>query len=110
MSRSFRFAVIVCLASMLMPGLFEALENGAHLLREGHLAHAEATEDHHDPASDEHGCTPTLHLCGCHASLAFLVPHAAPPPALGSQDSRAMVEPKSPLSQFSSRLERPPQA
>lgn len=60
------------LALAMMPGSVEFIENAGHLLAEGHLAHAEAHEDHHEPAGPEHGCTPVFHACGCHASLAFM--------------------------------------
>jgi hypothetical protein len=60
------------LALVLMPGTLEAAEDVTHWWTEGHAAHAAVEEGHDAPTSDEHGCTPTLHLCGCHASLAFV--------------------------------------
>jgi hypothetical protein len=101
--------VVLSLTFAMMPGVFEVLENSAHLVQEGHLAHAKSADDHHDPASPEHGCTPTLHLCGCHASLTFLVPQFTLPPSLAAHSSRAAVDRDLPLSQFAARLERPPQ-
>ncbi|MEM7351145.1 MAG: hypothetical protein AAF657_10090 [Acidobacteriota bacterium] len=97
------------LALALVPGAVEILENAAHLVTEGHLAHAEAAGDQHDPAGPEHGCTPVFHFCGCHASLAFL---SAPPPpqvALHAAGSTSRPQADLQLAGFWPAIDRPPQ-
>ena len=59
------------------PGMVELSENVFHWVWQGHAAHEAADGDHHGPEDEEHGCTPSMHLCGCHANLAF-TPSAAP--------------------------------
>lgn len=100
-------ALILALA--MMPGAFEILENTAHLVREGHLAHVAATGDHHEPAGPEHGCTPTFHLCGCHASLAFLGPQALHLADLRAAGLTSLPAPDPLLTSFWPALDRPPQ-
>jgi hypothetical protein len=104
------------LALALMPGAFEIPENTAHLVLEGHLAHAspdgdlQGSGDRHGPADSEHGCTPTLHLCGCHASLALV---ASPePPAIRLRAAGFSDRPgvELPASGFLASIDRPPQA
>ena len=51
-------AVILALGSA--PGVVEIVEDGAHLLLEGHTDHVDA-----QAPCPEHGCTPTSHHCGC---------------------------------------------
>ena len=74
MRRLLRLLVALFLLVGLMPGGSEVLENLEHVIHDGHLAHGEAhlEEEEHGDASDEHGCTPMMHMCGCHASLAAL--------------------------------------
>jgi len=45
----------------------EAAEWAAHFATHGDFAHA-ADAAHERPGADEHGCIPTLHLCGCHSA------------------------------------------
>lgn len=61
---------------VLMPGTAEIVENVAHLASDGHTAHA-IDDAEHAPSGDEHGCTGTVHVCQCHASVSFLVSRAA---------------------------------
>lgn len=100
-------ALILTLA--MLPGAVEIMENAAHLVAEGHLAHASADGDRHDPAGPEHGCTPILHICGCHASLAFL--GAAEPPAirLSAAGSSSQPETDPQLAGYWPSIDRPPQ-
>lgn len=97
------------LAFLLMPGAGELVENAGHLVFEGHLAHAEGTGDAHEPSGPEHGCTPTAHVCGCHASLAFLSPQG--PPLQGLSLARLVDTPpqEMPRPGFLSTIDRPPQ-
>ncbi len=96
------------LALAMMPGAVELMENAAHLATEGHLAHAAADGDRHEPADPEHGCTSTFHLCGCHAGLAFLV--APRPPAIDLREAGFSSFPASslPPTGFWSTIDRPP--
>lgn len=65
-----------CLALILLwtlvPGVGELTENLAHLVAQGHTAHAEPDGDTHAPDGPEHGCSETLHLCSCCVSLSCL--------------------------------------
>ena len=66
--------VVLVLVWSIVPGSAEALENAAHWLREGHLAHQQSqTDDHSDPGP-EHGCTGTFHMCPCHGNAAAKEP------------------------------------
>lgn len=98
------------LALAMVPGAFEVMENAAHLVSEGHLAHAAANGDQHEPTDPEHGCTSVFHFCGCHASLAFL---GSPNPLaihLGPAgfSSRLNTDPQA--TGFSPSIDRPPRA
>ncbi|RMH23313.1 MAG: hypothetical protein D6696_00975 [Acidobacteria bacterium] len=97
------------LAVTMMPGAFEVLENAGHLLAAGHLAHAAARGDHHQPPGPEHGCTPTSHLCPCHASLAFLVGPTPPRLALHAAGLLRRQESEPQLTGLWPAGERPPQ-
>ncbi len=70
-------ALAMVLVFSLTPGTAEAVENVAHLVTEGHLAHAEAHDadhaDDHSPEGDEHGCNSVFHLCACHVSASFVL-------------------------------------
>lgn len=67
----------------LLPGLPELLESVEHLLHDGHMPHSEQheseqlAESHGTHADQEHGCTPMAHHCGCHISMAGILPGAA---------------------------------
>jgi hypothetical protein len=78
----------LALALQLTPAL-EVVENGVHVLTEGHGAHA-LDDAEHAPAGDCHGCSATFHVCSCHApvgvvlracQLALVIP--APPSIVG---------------------------
>lgn len=87
----------------LMPGTAEIVENIAHLLHDGHLAHsashAIAADDEGCSPTTEHGCTPMSHHCSCCVSLAalpvlpepFVLP--APPFALASRSAHVCAYP-----------------
>ena len=96
------------LAFALAPGAFEVMENAAHLLTEGHLAHAAADGDQHAPAGPEHGCTPIFHTCGCHASLAFLGTPALPAIALRPAGISRQLDPDPRLTGFRQSIDHPP--
>ena len=86
MKRIAAIGISVLLLWALIPGVGEVLENAVHFAQEGHSAHAVPAGDHHDPPGPEHGCSGTLHLCSCCASLSFLSAHVvAQVPALGTQ-------------------------
>ena len=60
--------VAVLLLWSIVPGGAEAVENAAHWLGEGHLAHQQSDKDSHSDPGPEHGCTGTFHTCPCHSS------------------------------------------
>lgn len=65
------------LALSLLPSM-EVIELAVHLVQHGDLAHGE--RDGHERSalgSDEHGCTGTFHLCGCHTASATTPAEAA---------------------------------
>jgi hypothetical protein len=99
-------ALLLSLA--MMPGAFEVIETAAHLVTEGHMAHAVAEDDHHSPTGPEHGCTPTFHFCGCHTSMTFLSPQN--PPAINLRVA-LLADPLGPdlqLTGFWPTIDRPP--
>jgi hypothetical protein len=66
------FALLVALA--FVPAFGELVETLVHVAEYGDSVHGASAEDgahrHHDATplgADEHGCSPMLHLCGCHA-------------------------------------------
>ena len=71
MSRVVSFIALV-LVFVLTPGMAEFAENAAHIVAEGHGAHA-FDDAEHEPMGDEHGCSGTFHVCSCHASPTFIV-------------------------------------
>ena len=58
--------VALTLLWVIFPGSLEATENLAHILANGHLAHAEEAGDSHSDPGPEHGCNGVFHLCSCH--------------------------------------------
>jgi hypothetical protein len=60
--------LVAVLVWSLTPGLNELAENIWHLAVSGHSAHAIEQGEDHAPEGDEHGCSGTFHLCGCHHS------------------------------------------
>ncbi len=66
----------------LLPSM-EVAEMVVHWVEHGDLAHGE--HERSALGSDEHGCTGTFHLCGCHTASATLPAAQAqtsrPPPA-----------------------------
>ncbi len=97
------------LALAMTPGSAEIMENAAHLLAEGHLAHVAADGDQHEPAGPEHGCTPVFHFCGCHASLAFLATPAPPTADLRAAGFSGRLTADSRSTGFRTSIDRPPQ-
>ena len=81
LSRRMRWMLFIVLLNGLVPSLAEAIELGAHFAETGHLAHFEdADGDLPAPGTDEHGCGPTSHHCGCCVSQSVLVTETAPMP------------------------------
>lgn len=91
------------------PGSGEIMENVAHLLAQGHLAHVEADGDRHEPTGPEHGCTPVFHFCGCHASLAFVGTQPSPAGNLHVVGFSSPPAPDPQLTGFWPSIDRPPQ-
>ena len=77
-----RRLLLFVLVVSLLPGVTELPENLEHLLHDGHLAHSALHDDHgeeehadeHASLEAEHGCTPLTHHCGCHSSIAVVLP------------------------------------
>ena len=57
-------AVALLLAVGLAPGAQEVVEQALHLAAGGHTAHSIPDDAEHGTAP-EHGCTATMHTCGC---------------------------------------------
>lgn len=101
----------VCVLALILaftPGAGEAVENLGHLIGQGHLAHAEQTDDHHEPTGEEHGCTSTFHLCSCHTSLSFLVAEGRPSSVIAPTGFRAISRSGTLPTGFGPSVERPP--
>ncbi|MDP2316314.1 MAG: hypothetical protein Q8P41_25675 [Pseudomonadota bacterium] len=107
MSRLLRIFVALVVLFGLFPGGVEIFENLEHVIHDGHLAHAEdhLEEEQHGAASDEHGCTPMMHTCGCHASLSALPgldalelapPHSDEAPSPVALDDRPLASATAP--------------
>ncbi len=109
---TWRFKICaLLLAISMIPGIFEVLENAAHLVGEGHLAHLEsATTDHHEPVGPEHGCTQIFHVCACHTSMTFLTPTSPISKSLSAAERLSQPDTPTPLLDVSSTLDRPPRA
>ncbi len=74
--------LILFLVFVLTPGATEIVENAAHLVANGHGAHA-VDDAEHSPVGDEHGCSSTFHTCSCHSSTSFVLrdtEFSVPPP------------------------------
>jgi hypothetical protein len=77
-ARALRVLLCGLMIFNLFPGSEVLVETVAHLVHDGHLPHSDqhdqvaGSEDCDD--SDEHGCTPLSHHCGCCASLAAIPP------------------------------------
>ncbi len=100
--------LVAVLAWTLVPGLNEFAENVWHLAASGHTAHAIDAGEDHEPEGDEHGCSATFHLCGCHQSSPIdLVPrHVAQRPAPDVRLRGPSTSP--PAEPFLAGLLRPP--
>lgn len=81
MTRVLRLLATLLVCISMLPGWVEIVENIEHLVHDGHLAHlgdhaGDEEVAHHDALEAEHGCTPTNHTCGCHASVPILLSDA----------------------------------
>ncbi len=103
--------VALLIAFVLMPGAAEVVENAAHIVSDGHTAHAVDDADH-APRGEEHGCSGTLHVCSCHASPSFILGNVAfalgPPRVLSS--ALATEAEGHPSAGHSLGVDRPPSA
>ncbi|MEE8526586.1 MAG: hypothetical protein V3T72_21835 [Thermoanaerobaculia bacterium] len=100
----------LALALAILPGAVEIMENATHLMAEGHLAHAQADGDRHEPSGPEHGCTPTFHFCGCHASLALASFPTLPAISLRQAGIFDRLVSSPPTPGFRPSVDRPPRA
>ncbi len=64
---TWRRAVALAALLSMTPFASELVEAGIHFLRHGDFVHSAG---HDAPTDEEHGCTPLLHLCGCHSTAA----------------------------------------
>jgi len=73
---SFRRLAALVLLYGFMPGTGLLFENVDHLVQYGHWTHSAVCSQHPEdaPDHDEHGCTPTFHVCSCHPASIFLTP------------------------------------
>ena len=62
-----RRTLAVLLVFALTPFAFELGEWAMHFAIHGDFAHASGHRD--TTPQDEHGCTPLMHLCGCHTGV-----------------------------------------
>lgn len=67
--------IAILLAYSVTPGAGEITENIAHLLRDGHAAHA-AHDAGHAPEGESHGCSGPFQTCPCHGTSAFVTDSA----------------------------------
>jgi len=100
----------LALVLAMLPGAAEVVESAIHLATEGHLAHATAQGDQHEPNGPEHGCTPISHFCGCHVNLAFLKPQHPPRLILAASLFKGALAAAAQPPGFSSSIDRPPRA
>lgn len=110
MRRSAAHLLIAVLVWSLTPGLNELAENLWHLAVSGHTAHAIEQGNDHAPEGDEHGCSGTFHLCGCHHSppTELVRRHHANIPAPSARLAGLATTP--PIEPFLAGLLRPPRA
>ncbi|MDH3819205.1 MAG: hypothetical protein OES21_11350 [Myxococcales bacterium] len=64
--------IAVLLAYAITPGAGEMIENAAHFVVDGHVAHA-THEAEEEPCNDSHGCSGPFQTCPCHGTSAFVV-------------------------------------
>lgn len=103
--------LILLVTLAVVPVAGDVMETTVHAIEYGDLAHAPGDEHESAPCGqDEHGCTPTMHLCTCHPSAPVVptvmavvaTPPTSAPPAqmtwmlLGSDDRGAMAPPTRP--------------
>lgn len=71
----------ILLALSIFPATMEMIEAIVHLAEHGEVGH-----DEHTAAlgADEHGCTATFHLCGCHTANSVNTPLPESPTVVGS--------------------------
>lgn len=81
MSRKFFAILVLALLGSSVLGAPELAENLGHLVLYGHEAHDPEAGASHQPTNPEHGCTGTLHLCGCHTSMSFVMSQSRAPAA-----------------------------
>ncbi len=65
------------IAFLLVVGLLpagEMVETGMHVIAYGDLGHdGHGDADDAPLGTDEHGCTPAMHLCGCHTPTPIIL-------------------------------------
>ncbi len=83
-----RTILVVVLALGLSPGLMELIEDGVHLVTDGHDDHAEG-----ERACPEHGCAPTSHRCECCVAHPVLASRAANEVPNAPMRSHRWIEP-----------------
>lgn len=66
-----RALFVLWTAVTLIPGVGELIEDGVHVVLDGHDDHADG-----EAPCPEHGCAPTSHHCSCCVSLSILAPMA----------------------------------
>lgn len=107
-------ALIILLTLAFVPAFGEVIESVVHVAEFGDAIHGSSDHaggrGHHDSTplgADEHGCSPMLHLCGCHAP-ALVNTSAAAARAPRGPTAGATVEPTAPLALAGLGLLAPP--
>lgn len=100
-----RNIILMFLCLSMSPGLFEAFEDVAHVLRDGGTGHADGHE-----SGEEHGCSSTSHQCDCCVSMAatLVVTTTNVGTALFASEGRAQLQSGLCATAFHARIERPP--
>ena len=88
-----RFLAFLLVLSI-VPSSMELIEIAVHWIEHGDLAHADA-DGHGSSAlgTDEHGCSGTFHLCGCHTASVLAPSIAVDIRAFNSLDPGGCFEP-----------------
>ncbi len=73
----------------------EIVEAAVHWIEHGDSAHADRGHESSALGTDEHGCSGTFHLCGCHTASVLAPSVVADLNAFSSLEDEAGTEPAS---------------
>ena len=93
-------ALVLLITLAFVPAFGEVVETVVHAVEYGDAIHGRADHadgrDHHGATplgADEHGCSPLLHLCGCHTPAPATTATARLAPPGGHSGSTAVASP-----------------